>query len=384
LSAPRSIDPALLDTSFDPRATIRAGEVNAHTHLYSGLVSLGMPAPPRAPQSFVEILELVWWRLDRALDEASLRASARLYLAEALLAGTTLVIDHHESPRFIEGSLDVLAEEAQRLGARLVVAYGATERNEERDEAQRGLDECTRFIRAERFARVRGLIGLHASFTVSDETVREAGEMARALGVGVQVHVAEDRADVEDAKRRGYEGPLERLISLGALPPGSIVAHGVWLDEASVRRVDDAGAWLIQNPRSNANNRVGYPRALRASTRVAIGTDGFDANMPVEHAALLSEARAHDDPAEASMLDARRTGAWRLAAELFGKRFDDGLAEGSAGDVIVGVPGEPPRTVIVDGQLVVHDGRLVRGDLEEIRAYAREQAARLWARMAAL
>ena len=384
MSAPHDADPALLDTSFDARATVRAGEINAHTHLSSGLVPLGMPAPARTPQSFVEILELVWWRLDRALDEDSLRASARLYLAEALLAGTTTLIDHHESPNFIEGSLDVLAEEAQRLGARLLVTYGASERNGGRDEAQRGLDECTRFLRANRFPNVRGLIGLHASFTVSDQTIREAGEVARALGVGVHVHVAEDRADVDDAQRRGFESPLERLIALGALPAGSLVAHGVWLDEASVRRVDAAGAWLVQNPRSNANNRVGYPRALHASTRVAVGTDGFDANMTVEHAALLAQAHEHGDPADAATLDARRTGAWRLAADLLGTRFDARLDEGSAGDVVVGVPGEPPRTVLVEGRVVVRDGRLVHGDLDAIRAHAREQASRLWARMAAL
>lgn len=383
MSAPHDVSPTLLDTSFDPRATVRAGEVDAHTHLYSGLVPLGMPAPARVPRSFVELLELVWWRLDRALDEASLRASARLYLAEALLLGTTTIIDHHESPRFLEGSLEVLAQEAARLGARLVVTYGATERNEGRDEAKRGLAECARFVRANRSSRVRGLVGLHASFTVSDETVREAGELARSLDVGVHVHVAEDRADVLDANRRGYEGPLERLLSLGALPPGSIVAHGVWLDEASVRRVDEAGAWLVQNPRSNANNRVGYPRALHASRRVALGTDGFDANMPVERAALSDQARLNDDVASTVTLDTRRNGAWRLAAALFGARFDDGLGEGSAGDVIVGVPDEPPRTVLVEGRAVVRDGRLVHGDLDEIRAHAKEQAARLWARMAA-
>ncbi len=384
MSPARDVDPALLDTSFDPRATVRAGEVNAHTHLYSGLAPLGMPAPSHTPKDFLEILQLVWWRLDRALDEPSLRASARMYLAEALLAGTTTVIDHHESPPFIDGSLDVLAEEAERLGARLLVTYGATERNRGRDEAQRGLAECARFIRAKRFARVKGLVGLHASFTVGDETIREAGELARALGVGMHVHVAEDRADVEDARRRGHEGPLERLIALGGLPPRSIVAHGVWLDETAVRRVEQAGAWLVQNPRSNANNRVGYPRALHASSRVALGTDGFDANMPVERTALATQALANGDPADAATLDARRVGAWRLAGEMFGARFDDGLGEGSARDIIVGVPGEPPRNVLVDGHAVVREGRLVHGDLDEILAHAKEQAAKLWVRMASL
>jgi hypothetical protein len=373
--------------------------VNAHTHLYSGLVPLGMPAPPRAPQSFVEILELVWWRLDRALDERSLRASARLYVAEALLAGTTTLVDHHESPCFIEGSLDVIAEEADRLGARLLVTYGATERNGGRDEARRGLAECARFIREGRFARVKGVVGLHASFTAGDETVREAGEMARALGVPVHVHVAEDRADVEDAKRRGYAGPLERLMALGAVPAGSILAHGVWLGEAQVQAADAAGAWLVQNPRSNAANKVGYPRHLGASDRVAVGTDGFPADMRAEDRALSEEAARNGDdevwqrpghgairgepPSTAAgppigwlpSLAYRHTGGWRLCKELFGEEIRD---------TMLGLEGEPQWEVIAGGRPVVQEGRLVYGDIEEIRAHAREQAARLWARMAAL
>ncbi len=349
------------------------GAVNAHTHLYSGLAPLGMPPPARTPTSFVDILRLVWWRLDRALDEASLRASARLYLAEALLAGTTTVVDHHESPGFIEGSLDVLAEEADALGARLLVTYGATERNGGRAEAQRGLAECARFVRANRFARVKGLIGLHASFTVSDDTVREAGELTRSLGVPLHVHVAEAASDVEDARRRGYPGPLERLIALGALPARSIVAHGVWLDVAAIERARDAGAWLVQNPRSNANNGVGYPRALHATSQVALGTDGFPADMNVERRALEDEARRNGDPASDAVLQARLDAGLDLAA-----LFDEGVRT----DVVVGQPGEPPRRVVVGGRVVVDDGKLVHADLIEIRAHAAEQARGLWARMA--
>jgi cytosine/adenosine deaminase-related metal-dependent hydrolase len=383
MANPVHIESALLDTSFDARATVRPGAVNAHTHLYSGLVPLGMPAPSRAPTSFVEILELVWWKLDRALDEASLRASARLYVAEALLAGTTTLVDHHESPNFIEGSLDVLAEEAAALGARMLVTYGATERNGGRAEARRGLAECARFVRADRFPLVKGLVGLHASFTVSDDTVRDAGATASELGVPLHVHVAEDGADVEDAKRRGFAGPLERLLALDALPRKSIVAHGVWLDEAAVRRVDRAGAWLVQNPRSNANNRVGYPHALAASEHVAIGTDGFDPDMAAEHAALLEQAKRNADTASAEQLTQRCNGGWRLAADFFPGRFD-ATDEKGPGDLVVGVPGERPKTVLVAGVPVVRDAMLVRGDLEAIRAYAREQARLLWSRISLL
>ena len=370
-----------LDCAFAETVELRPGAVNAHTHLYSGLAPLGMPPPPRPPKDFVEILKLVWWRLDRALDERSLRASARYAIAGALLAGTTSLIDHHESPGLIDGSLDLLGDAAQELGARLVVGYGATERNGGREEAKRGLRECERFIRSNRRPLVTGLLALHASFTVSDETLREAGALARSLKVGMHVHVAEDLADVADAKQRGYAGPLERLLDLEALPAGSIIAHGVHLDDAQVRRADAAGLWLVQNPRSNEGNKVGYPRALAASTHVALGTDGWPAEMNVEREALFRLGRANGE--SDADLEERTSGGWGLINWLT-KGHTGAVEAGATADVVVGIAGQRPRHVLVGGRPVVVDGKLISADFEEIQARTREEAPRLWARMQAL
>jgi cytosine/adenosine deaminase-related metal-dependent hydrolase len=349
------------------------GRINAHTHIYSGLAPLGMPPPSPAPENFVQILERVWWRLDRALDPSSLRVSARLYVAEALLFGTTALIDHHESPGFIEGSLDVLADACEELGARAVLCYGATERNDGRSEAQRGLDECRRFLETNRRDLVRGVVGLHASFTVSDDTIREAGRLAAELDTVVHVHVAEDGADVEDARRRGWPGPLERLRELGALPPGSIIAHGIHLGADQVRAARDAGIWIVQNPRSNRGNGVGYPGALGESARVALGTDGYPADMAEERRVLLDEAVRHGEPEDEAAH--RADTAHELVAERFGMQFP--------GDTVRRRDGRADR-VQVGGRTVVRDGRLCTGDVDAIRADARREAGGLWERMAAL
>ena len=343
-----------------------SGFVNAHTHLYSGLVPLGMPAPDAPPGRFVEILERVWWRLDRALDAASLRAAARFYVADAIASGTGVLIDHHESPRFIARSLDVVADACQEFGMRALVCYGATERNKGRREARCGLRECRRFILANRRPLVAGLVGLHASFTVSDETIREAGALCRDLGTVLHLHVAEDRADVEDAKRRGYAGPIERLRALDALVPGSILAHGVWLTRDQVRMAGDAGCWLVHNPRSNRNNGVGYAGALGASTRVALGTDGFSSNMRDELDALLEEGAAGGESAAA--LTARLDAGWDLVAERFGIPLDDIRGPRAAPAGPAGSGNETARPL----------------DLESIRAEAQVEADRLWARMRTL
>lgn len=355
------------------------GAVNAHTHLYSGLAPLGMPRPSPPPATFLEILRRVWWRLDRALDASILRAAARYHAAHALLAGTTALLDHHESPAFIEGSLDVLAGACDDLGVRAALCYGATERNGGPAEARRGLAEARRFIESRRRLsadnRVCGLLGLHASFTVSDATLRETADLARALGVPVHVHVAEDGADVADARARGHAGPLERLLAAGALPPGSILAHGVHLDAPQVRQCEARGLWLVHNPRSNAANRVGYAMSLGASARVALGTDGFPSDMRDERDALAREASAHGDGAADP--GARVAAGRALAAQLFGPA----AIEGDRARVEPG--GARPRVVEVDvgGEPVVRDGALVRASLASIEADARRAAAALWDRM---
>jgi cytosine/adenosine deaminase-related metal-dependent hydrolase len=346
-----------------------AGFVNAHTHLYSGLVPLGMPAPSPRPRGFLEILERVWWRLDRALDHEILRASARFYVAEALLAGTTAVVDHHESPECIEDSLDVLADVCQELGMRAVLAYGATERNGGRAEARRGLAECRRFLETNARPFVRGVVGVHAGFTVSDETLREAGELAREHDTVVHVHLAEDEEDVRDSRARGYDGPLDRLIRCGALPRGSILAHGVHLSGEEVRTCADHLCWLVHNPRSNRANAVGWARALVESGRIALGTDGFPSDMIDEAEALVRGGAEHGQAP--GLLGGRLDAGHRLIAER--------ILRAPESDVAV-----EARRILVGGRAVVDDGRLLTADLEQIRAHAEEEARRLWRRMASL
>jgi cytosine/adenosine deaminase-related metal-dependent hydrolase len=367
-----------VDTALDCHGChLEPGRVNAHTHIYSGLAPLGMPEPDVQPENFVQILERIWWRLDRALDEESLRASARYYAAESLLAGTTTLIDHHESPNFIDGSLDVLADACQEIGIRAVLCYGATERNCGRQEARRGLAECRRFARTNDRPLIQGVVALHASFTVSDETIAEAAEVCRDLDTVMHVHVSEDLADVADAKERGYDGPLERLLDFEALPAGSILAHCVHCGATQVSTANGHGLWIVQNPRSNRGNRVGYPTALGASARVALGTDGYPSDMGAEALVLEQEAAAHgEDPA---VVRRRLTGGHILAGERLETTLAP-LAPDHAADVVALENGRA-RHVVVDGNLVVQDGRLMTADLEEIHARAKEQAPGLWARM---
>ncbi len=176
-------------------STTTPGLVCGHHHLYSTLAR-GMPAPPWTPKTFLEILELIWWRLDAALDLEMLEWSAKLGALEALEHGTTALVDHHESPNVIEGSLSVIADACAEVGVRVLCAYGVTDRHGA-DGARRGLAENERFLRD----GGRGLVGMHASFTCSDDTVAAAAGLAADHGVGVHVHVAEALDDADAPAR---------------------------------------------------------------------------------------------------------------------------------------------------------------------------------------
>jgi cytosine/adenosine deaminase-related metal-dependent hydrolase len=360
-----------------PEAVIQRGYVNAHTHLYSALIPFGIPLPDPWPRHFVPMLQRLWWRLDRALDLPALRAAVRVALGEALLHGTTTLVDHHESPNAVEGSLDVIAEEVQALGARAILCYGATERNQGRTESQSGLRECARFARVLRDrpanGHLAGLIGLHAPFTLSDGTIRDAAGLALDLGIGLHVHAAESLADLSDARRRGYRGVVDRLDALGAVKRGTILAHGVHVTLEEVDLVNARGAWFVQNPRSNRGSGVGYPGALGGpfgALRVALGTDGYPSHMREEVLVAREDGAPFSEPPN---LPIARLEAGRELAALH-------LGEAVHAD-LVAMTLEGAVHAVVGGEVVVRDRRLVHADIGELRAEAMEAATVVGERM---
>ena len=130
------------------------GAICAHTHFY-GAFARGMAIPGTPARRFAEILEKLWWRLDRALDEQAVRLSAQVCLVDAIRHGTTTLIDHHASPNAIEGSLDTICEAVDRSGLRAVLCYEVSDRNGSAG-AQAGIEENHRFIQRARGERLAG------------------------------------------------------------------------------------------------------------------------------------------------------------------------------------------------------------------------------------
>jgi len=339
-------------------SAVTPGLVCAHHHVYSALAR-GMPAPPRTPTTFREILEQVWWRLDTALDLDILEWSAKLAALEALESGTTAIVDHHESPNVIEGSLTVIADACAEVGVRVVCAYGVTDRHGP-EGAERGLEENRRFLTA----GGRGLVGIHAAFTCSDATLEAAAGLAADLGVGVHVHVCEGP---EDADAPGRLAPLTR--------PDWLLAHGVHLPTDHTL----AGT-ILHNPFSNLNNSVGYADPARFTNPVALGTDGIGADMIETFRLAYALHRSVDVTASPETAWGWLETGWDLVPEARDDRVEWSYDPMDPWHVSF-TPGIRPLRVEVGGTAVLADGEPTKVDAAEIRAKAREQAARLHARL---
>jgi putative selenium metabolism protein SsnA len=381
-------------------ALVLPGLVNAHTHLYSALAR-GMPGPGAPPRTFVEVLERVWWRLDRALDEESVYLSGLVGAIEAALSGTTLLIDHHSSPGFISGSLAALQRAVEEVGLRSVLCYEGTARNGP-EGRQAGLAENAAFGAREESPLTKGMIGAHASFTLGEEALAALGALAERTGRSVHIHVAEDRADVEDCLAHYGEAVPARLHRHGLLTARALFAHCVHLTESEVGFVHTNGGWIAHNPRSNMNNHVGYANT-EALRRGALGTDGMDEDLLAEARAAFLKMRDAGRPDAFGATLELLAGGHRLAAALFGLPFgklDQGgpadlvvfdyrsptplHADNLAGHLLFGLDRSHVRDVMVAGRFVVRERQVQTVDAAAAYARAREAARALWDRMGRL
>lgn len=385
---------------------IMPGLINTHTHLYSTFAR-GMALKDATPGNFNEILERLWWRLDRVLSLEDVYLSALVAMIDCIRNGTTTIFDHHSSPGAVEGSLHRIADAARLTGLRSCLCYEVTDRDGERvtDESIAENRSFLESCRKSPHSLLRGLFGLHASFTVSDATLARCTRAAADLDAGFHVHVAEAKSDLDHCHRIYDKRVVERFNDFGVLGEKTVAAHCVHVDDNEIEILGSSKTLVVHNPESNMGNAVGCAPVLemmRRGVRVGLGSDGYASDMFESlKAANLLHKHQSGQPGAAwaeppAMLFEHNAAA---ASQCFGGQLGK-LTPGALADIVVadynpptpmtgsnfpshllfGVSGRSVRTTIVGGSILMRDLKIERLDCDHVMTMAKEASDRLWKR----
>lgn len=383
---------------------IMPGFINAHEHIYSAMArGMAVNMPPRA--DLLTILKRLWWKLDAALTNDLTYKSAMLVYLECVKNGVTSVIDHHASYGEIDGSLSAIAAAAEQFHIRSCLCYEVSDRLG-KDAAKKAVLENERFINEAKHSELLdGMMGLHASFTLSDATLALAAE--RAGGAGFHVHVAEGGIDEADCMEKHGMPIIERFSRFGILGEKSLMAHCIHIGGTEMELMAQTNTPAVFNPESNMNNAAGYPPVLPMMKRgvtVGLGTDAYTHDMleSFKAAALLNKHELHDTTAGFKEVPQM---LFECNREILSRHFSvpAGIIKaGAAADIIAvdyhaptplnndniyshilfGMSGRDITATMAGGRLLMENRELRGIDAEKITADCVKGSEQLWRQMA--
>ena len=398
-------DKARLKVIDAKKRIILPGFINTHHHLYSTFAR-GMSIPGTPARNFTQILEKLWWKLDDTLTAEDVYYSALIPLIECVRNGTTTIMDHHESQGLQTGVLDIIRKAVEEIGIRAALCLGSSDRYKK---GREGVAENERFfkkLQKQPSQLVTGMVGLHAAFTVNDNTLAESVAVAEKYNAGMHIHCAEDLADEKDSLKKYNLRVVARLKKFAALSDKTLLVHCVHIDEKEMNIIKDTASNVVHNPESNMNNAVGCADILRMMKKgitVGLGTDGMSSDMLAQmRCAYLLQRHDKKDPrlafceAPAMLLDNNV----RIAAKIFGKKLGK-LEAGAPADMIIfdyipptplvqdnflghllfGMVDAVVDTVICDGRVLMRGKKLVGINEERLCEKSRELAAKFWKRI---
>jgi cytosine/adenosine deaminase-related metal-dependent hydrolase len=347
-----------------------------HHHIYSALAR-GMPAPSKIPHNFSEILEYIWWHLDKSLDTEMIEASALVSALYCAQNGVTFVIDHHASPFAIENSLETIAKAFERVG----ISHGPREK---------GLQETDTFLSSGR----QGHVGLHASFTVGDDLLKRAVDLAQKHNTGLHVHVAEDEVDQESCLNKYNMRVVERYAEAGVLDLSkSILSHCIHLDEKEKGLIRQSDVYVVQNTESNLNNNVGVTNYRDLGENIILGTDGMHSDMLRSAKAAFLASQATEGLDMAGIYNRFRKVHDYIRDNAFNGDGENNLvildydsptdinSNNFLGHFVYGIDARHVDSVISSGRLIVENKKLLTVAADEILAFSREMGRKLWDKM---
>lgn len=382
------------------------GLVNAHNHFY-GAYARGLALLTR-PVNFAQILEQLWWRLDKALDLEAVYYSALVLAINAAKQGVTTIIDHHASPNAIEGSLAMIEQAMTQVGLRGVLCYELSDRDG-KQARDLGLAENERYLAhcqaQDPTFPFDGLVGLHASFTLDADSLEMAADLSQRFGRGCHIHVLEDGVDEQETKRKYGFGVVERLARLGILNEKSLVGHAIHLDDSGRDTLIASQTMVAHNPQSNMNNAVGRAdvfQLLKRGVLVGLGSDGMTQNIRAEartgylmHKHHLADPNVGWGEWQAMTLQNNPAIYQRITGRNIGQITPGYLADlilldyypltpltagNSWGHFLYGLADAPVNTTIANGQIVMHNKQIPHLDELAIAAASRLCAEKTWQR----
>lgn len=386
---------------------IMPGLINTHHHIYSAFAR-GMDNKEEPSQNFNEILERLWWKLDKKLTLEDTRYSAYTTYIDCIKNGVTTVFDHHASPMNITNSLFTIGEVAKELGIRTSLCYEVSDRDGI-EIANEGIAENVNFIKyanKDDSDMIKGLFGLHASFTLSDETLEKCAKEIEGLNSGFHVHVAEGITDVHDSLKNNGKRIVERLFDYGILGEKTLAVHCVHINNREMDLLKATNTNVVNNPESNMGNAVGCAPVLEILNKginIGMGTDGYTSDM-FESMKVFPIIQRHNrcNPSVAfnETFKLLFQNNRNIANRYFKKELGI-LKEGAYADVIIvdynpltpmnssnlfghmlfGFTGRSVITTIINGKIVMKDRELINIDEEKIFAESREVAQKLWEKM---
>lgn len=380
--------------------------INAHSHIYSALAR-GLAMRGHSPTNFFEVLDGMWWKIDRHLTIEDTRRSAYQTYIDCIKTGCTTLFDHHASYAQIEGSLFAIKDVAKELGVRTCLCYEVSDRDGKikRDAAIKENGDFISWCEKQKDPMVAAMFGGHALFTMSDATFEKCVR-ENAGRTGFHIHVAEGMNDVYDSLRNHGTRSVNRLLHNGILGEKTILGHCIHVNPAEMDIIRETGSMVVNNPESNMGNAVGCSPVLQMFEKgvlVGLGTDAYTFDMTEslkaalaiqrhnaclpnvawgEVTAMLFEnnakiaARYFDAP-----LGVLKPGAAADVVVMDYKPYTPFSHENVDGHILFGMTGRQCETTVCNGRILMKDRVLVGVDEAEVNAKTLEAAKALWARL---
>jgi len=376
--------------------------INTHEHIYSALAR-GLSIKGYAPNGFLEILDGLWWTIDRNLDNDLTKLSAEATYLECIKNGVTTIFDHHASFGEIPGSLFAIEEAARDFGVRSVLCYEISDRDG-KEKAHAAIKENVDFAKHALSLKddfIKGMMGMHASFTISDETM-ELCRKEKPKEIGYHIHVAEDILDLHRCLKEHGKRIVDRLYDWDVLGEKTLLAHCIYVNPHEMDLIRDTNTMVVHNPESNMGNACGCPPTMEIVHKgilTGLGTDGYTHDM-IESWKVANILHKHHlvDPgaAWAEVPEMLFQGNARIANRYFEKKLGV-LEKGAAADIIItdyipptpmnagnlnghmlfGMNGRSVVTTVGNGKVLMKNRELQGIDEERCLAKIREGAARL-------